>query len=319
VIYFQKESERKNKTLYLSDNMARKRRKKYYIDPITGQKREIGATYNPITGRKIPKGYYEHPITGELIKKSKRKSRQPYYREPEFNFNDLPPWAQLTIALVILGVLVWIFIIQSFMEWAKQNIAMIITVLTIILIVLIVGFALHWRYRKKKEAKKRKFEEEQKAKGLIKFVDRFGNERWGKPNEVDKWRKEDEKAREKEKLINQVVETIKGFKPARKYKNEFPYQVELAGYLKSKFPHVNIEQQRGSSRPDIVIGNIAIEVKGPTRNQDLKTIADKCMRYYQHFGELIIVLFEIDVYEPRYEEWEKGMKNTFPNVRIIRK
>ena len=120
-------------------------------------------------------------------------------------------------------------------------------------------------------------------------------------------------------MINQVVEAIEEFKPARRYKNEFPYQVELVGYLKSKFPHADIEQQKGSSRPDIVVGDIAIEVKGSTRTQDLKTIADKCMRYYQHFGELVIVLFEVDVYEPRYEEWKKGIKNTFPNVRIIKK
>ena len=109
-------------------------------------------------------------------------------------------------------------------------------------------------------------------------------------------------------MINQVVEAIEEFKPARRYKNEFPYQVELVGYLKSKFPHADIEQQKGSSRPDIVVGDIAIEVKGSTRTQDLKTIADKCMRYYQHFGELVIVLFEVDVYEPRYEEWKKGIK-----------
>lgn len=254
-----------------------------------------------------------------MTRKKRRKRKTTYYRESEFDFSDLPPWAQLLIAIILIGTLVWIFVIQPFIEWAKQNIMIIITVSVAILIMLIGGFVLYWKYKKKKEAEKKAFEEEQKAKGLVKFVDRFGNERWGKPKEVERWRREDKEAREKEKLINQVVEVIEEFKPARRYKNEFPYQVELVGYLKSKFPSTDIEQQKGSSRPDIVIGNVAIEVKGPTRTQDLKTIADKCMRYYQHFGELVIVLFEVDVYEPRYEEWKKGIKNTFPNVRIIRK
>ena len=35
------------------------------------------------------------------------------------------------------------------------------------------------------------FEREQMAKGLVKFVDRFGNERWGKPEQIEQWKKED--------------------------------------------------------------------------------------------------------------------------------
>ena len=299
--------------------MARKnRRKKYYIEPITGKKVEVGATYDPITGKKIPKGYYENPITGKLIKINKRKRRRPYYKKSEFNFSDLPPWEQLIIALVIFGAFIWVFVIQPFIEWVKQNIMAIVSIVSVIFILLVIGFILYWKYRKKKEAEKRIFEEKQKSKGLVKFVDRFGNEKWGKPGKIEKWRKEDEEAMKKEELINQIVETIKEFRPARRYRNEFPYQIELVGYLKSKFPYADIEQQKGSSRPDIVIGNVAIEVKGPTRTQDLKTIADKCMRYYQHFEGLIVVLFEVDVYEPRYEEWKRGLKNTFPNVRVIR-
>lgn len=123
----------------------------------------------------------------------------------------------------------------------------------------------------------------------------------------------------KSSLFNEVVNEINHFKPARKYRNEFSYQVELVGYLKSKFPNADIEQQRGSSRPDIVINHIAIEVKGPTKSQDLKTIPDKCMRYYQHFEEFIIVLFEVEVNNQFYYEWEKGIITGYPNVKIIRK
>ncbi len=297
--------------------MTKRKRKRYKVDSLTGIRYEKGSLMDVMS--EWEKDLWKKPRRSSYSRSRYSKRKQSYYREPEFNFSDLPPWAQLTIALIIIGVLVWIFVIQPFIEWAKQNIMTIVTIFVVILTILVVGFVLYWKYKKKKEAEKKAFEEEQKAKGLVKFVDRFGNERWGKPDEVEKWRKEDEEAREKERLINQVVEAIEEFKPARRYKNEFPYQVELVGYLKSKFPHADIEQQKGSSRPDIVVGDVAIEVKGPTRTQDLKTIADKCMRYYQHFGELVIVLFEMDVYEPRYEEWKRGIKNTFPNVRIIRK
>ncbi|MHC1574237.1 MAG: hypothetical protein ACXQTY_00315 [Candidatus Methanogasteraceae archaeon] len=263
-------------------------------------------------------------------KSSRRKKRSSPQREPEFNFNDLPPWAQNIIIFVICCVLVWTFIIQPIVEWVQQNIAIIITIFGGILILAIIGFVLYWKYEKKREEEEQKkksrreeeeliYEEEQRAKGFVKFVDRFGDEGWGLSSEIEKWRKKDEDAREEEKLINQISCEVENFKHSRKYRNEFPYQIELLGYLKSKFSDADIEQQKGSSRPDIVIGDVAIEVKGPTKTRDLETVADKCMRYYQHFGELVVVLFEVEVSERRYGEWEKGMETTFPNVRIIRK
>ncbi|MEA3255299.1 MAG: hypothetical protein U9Q22_05645 [Candidatus Altiarchaeota archaeon] len=247
------------------------------------------------------------------------KTGASYYRESEFDFSDLPPWAQVLIALIILGVLTWIFVIQPFIDWAERNMLTIIIIFASIVILLIVGFIFYLKYKTKKETEKQAYEEEQKAKGLVRFIDRFGNEKWGKPNEVDEWKKGDDKAGEKEKLVNQIVDEIENFKASQRYFYELPYQAELIGYLKSKFQNTYIEKQEGSSRPDIVIGDVAIEVKGPTRVKDLKTIADKCMRYCQHFRELIIVLFEVDVYDQMYEEWEKGIKNTFPKTRIIRK
>ncbi|RZN39395.1 MAG: hypothetical protein EF813_04100 [Methanosarcinales archaeon] len=272
---------------------------------------------------------------------SRRKRKPPRHSEPEFDFGDLPPWAQKTIALLIFVSLVWVFVIKPFIEWVNQNITTIITISISIIALAIVGYILYWKYETKKEAEeqayeekqiaeeiaykekleaeKRVYEEEQKAKGFVKFVDRFGYERWGEPNVVEKWEKKDEKAKEKEKIVNQIIGEIENFKQSRNHHNEFPYQLELIGCLKSKFPNADIEQQKGSSRPDIVVGNVAIEIKGPTRTADLRTIADKCMRYCQHFEELIVVLFEIEVYERRYGEWEMGMKNTFPNVKIIRK
>jgi len=285
--------------------MAKKRRKKkFYTDPLTGRKKEVGAYYNPITGKKIPKGYYEDPLTGRLVKSKSQ------YRHKEFSHNypsepvrleDVDPIVWLILGLIIAFFCIYWFVIRPFVSWIRDNTATAIIIGVIILAILLVCLILYVKYRIKKKKEKAEFEKAQIEKGLIKFVDRFGTERWGKPDEVKRWTKENKEAEEKEKLINKVVDEIERFKPLRKYKNEFPYQIELVGYLKSTFPGADIEQQKGSSRPDIIIEDVAIEVKGPTRTQDLQTIADKCMRYYQHFGEIVIVLFEVDVYEPRYD------------------
>jgi len=97
-------------------------------------------------------------------------------------------------------------------------------------------------------------------------------------------------------MVKDVVNAIKNFKPSQNYKFELPYQAELVGWLKHKFPSAVIEKQRGSARPDIVVGGIAIEVKGPTRDKDLVIIADKCLRYSKYFRQgIIIVLFNVSV------------------------
>ena len=70
---------------------------------------------------------------------------------------------------------------------------------------------------------------------------------------------------------------------------------------------IGYEVQRGSSRPDIVVGDIAIEIKGPTDNQGLITIADKINRYSQHFEHIIVVLFEVQIFERFYNEWYEGI------------
>jgi hypothetical protein len=169
----------------------------------------------------------------------------------------------------------------------------------------------------KKWQKQKKFEVEQLSKGLVKFVDRKGNIRWGTPQEVEKWKKEDEELKTKENLFYRVVEAIKKFEPSRKYKYEFGYHTELQGYLRAQFPDSQVELQTGSSRPDIVIGNIAIEVKGPTTHRELESIANKAIRYSQYYDKLIVVLFELNV-NPRYlHEWEEGIRKNFPFVEII--
>jgi len=114
------------------------------------------------------------------------------------------------------------------------------------------------------------------------------------------------------------IKTVVGrFTPAKKYKTEYEYQIELLGWLKHEFPRTQTEVQTSSSRPDIVIDNVAIELKGPTRTKDLQSISSKILRYLNHYDHMLIVLFDLEVSERYYEDWYSGIKSNFPHVDII--
>ncbi|MDG6921324.1 MAG: hypothetical protein JRN59_07330 [Nitrososphaerota archaeon] len=131
---------------------------------------------------------------------------------------------------------------------------------------------------------------------------------------------EEEKQREFERTLpGAVIKAIEEFRPSRRYHNEFPYQTELQGWLKSRFPTSQIEFQTGASRPDIVIEDIAIEVKGPTDNRALETLTTKCLKYSGHFSKVILVLFEPIFSESNFSEIEAGIERLFPHVYVVRK
>jgi hypothetical protein len=115
-----------------------------------------------------------------------------------------------------------------------------------------------------------------------------------------------------------ILEKIDLFKPLLPYyPNELPYQIDLARYLLQYFPNARVEEQRSSARPDIIIDNIAIEIKGPTGERELDTIANKCLRYSLYFEKgLIIVLFDVKVTSRYLDDWQKGVKEKFPHVAI---
>ena len=100
-------------------------------------------------------------------------------------------------------------------------------------------------------------------------------------------------------LFDRIVAAIEMFEPACQWKREREYQIDLAGYLKRQFPDLElyVEPQRGASRPDLAINDVAIEVKGPTTSQDLSTIPEKIARYSNYYQSLVFVLFE-----PMYSE-----------------
>lgn len=119
-------------------------------------------------------------------------------------------------------------------------------------------------------------------------------------------------------MFNQILEKIDLFKPLLpSYPNELSYQLDLGRYLLQYFPTAQLEQQRSSARPDIVIGDIAIEIKGPTNEDGLRSIADKCLRYPLYFEKgLIIVLFDVKVTSRYIDDFKRGLQNKFPQVVI---
>jgi len=122
----------------------------------------------------------------------------------------------------------------------------------------------------------------------------------------------------KVETIDQIIEKIQAFKPFRKYSMEVDYQIGLATYLQGLFGDVKIEDTRGDSRPDIVVnGNIALELKGPTSMEGLRTLPDKAMRYLQHFDNLVFVLFDIQVNKEELNRYLTLLKNTFPTTYVV--
>ncbi len=122
-------------------------------------------------------------------------------------------------------------------------------------------------------------------------------------------------------ILEEIENIIKNFKPFREHHWEYAYQIDLARELKKDFPNTVIEAQFGRSRPDIVVEKngerIAIEIKGPTGNSELATIADKMMRYGIHFNHFVAVLFELKANSQLFKEWEEGIKRHFPDAKII--
>lgn len=97
-------------------------------------------------------------------------------------------------------------------------------------------------------------------------------------------------------FLQELEKNIKWFKPLRKYAKEDSYQIGLYWYLQNHYPDLEIEKTIDYSRPDIVIDDIAIEIKGPTNMVGLKTIPDKINKYIPKWEYLFIVLFDIKIW-----------------------
>ena len=136
----------------------------------------------------------------------------------------------------------------------------------------------------------------------------------GIPRRITHWRRF---KKQPEELIP-LLKSIERFQFNMRYYEERPYQTELYGWLKQEFKS-NIEMQTDFYRPDIVADNVAIEVKGPSDEESLKSAAGQCMMYLRQFPYVIIVLCA-PIYNPKYfAQWKEQMNLYFPKVTIVEK
>lgn len=125
---------------------------------------------------------------------------------------------------------------------------------------------------------------------------------------------------EKRIFLEKIADKIRSYVPKTSSQLEVDYQLLLCGYLQNDYPEIELERQKGSSRPDLVIRDVGIEIKGPTFIGSLQTIADKLLRYPQHFGGgIIIVLFDVQVNNRFYGEWLEGIKMKYSEAIVIKR
>lgn len=138
----------------------------------------------------------------------------------------------------------------------------------------------------------------------------------------NKRKKEQEKINNMPQLLLDLDRKIREFKPLRYYNEEKMYQVELAWFLKSNYPDLDIEVAKDYSRPDIVLDNIAIEIKWPTNMQWLKSLPDKINSYIPKWDYLFIVLFNIKIVEDKIENdriYKEKKQEIIDNLREEKK
>lgn len=129
-------------------------------------------------------------------------------------YGNTPDWVKGIGIVFVALVFLWIFVLEPLVKWIQQNWSTIIIYIISVASIIIFAFMFYTFFllNGKREREKRKiFEKEQEAKGLINFVDRRGAEKWGKPKEVEEWRKMDKEAEKKESFINKVTESIEEF------------------------------------------------------------------------------------------------------------
>lgn len=115
-----------------------------------------------------------------------------------------------------------------------------------------------------------------------------------------------------------LEQVILNYQHPKRQKKELPYSMGLFGYIQGFFPDAKYEAQREIARPDIVIGNIAIEVKAPTTNGSLNTLPAKRLTYLPHFNRVIFVLFENRSSPQVYNAIIPSLKQD-PRITVIEK
>ena len=123
--------------------------------------------------------------------------------------------------------------------------------------------------------------------------------------------------RTKDHEVDKIKTTIESFKQAENWPNEAGYQADLYNFLKRNFPDAKLEERTGASRPDIIIKDIAIELKGPTTNEGINSLPAKCIKYSKYYRKIIFVLFSPKFSQSNFIEIKKGIEETFPGRTIF--
>lgn len=244
------------------------------------------------------------------------RARSPSSRDQEFD----------PLAIVLAAIILACYFIY---QWIQSNWNIIVFTFEIVVAIVVMCGILYGIYylknykknQQEKEEERTKAEEyqEEKRKRIEENERLFEieNQKAERERQIQREERLRKVAEFKATLFFRVIDTIEKFHPTKAWGNEDSYHKELQGFLRAFFPDTKFEVQTGASRPDIIIENIAIEIKGPTDSAALVTLADKCMRYSHYYQNMIIVLFEPNFSDGRFKEFNKGMERHFPHVKII--
>jgi hypothetical protein len=213
---------------------------------------------------------------------------------------------QMGVAVILALIIIGLYFLY---QWILANWNTIVFVFEIIIGIIIIGVIVYAIYYSKNYENIQRRNEEDRA---IQEQQRISQQR-----RMDEARRKENEL--KATLFYRVIDAIEKFHATKKWGNENDYHKELLGYLRVHFPYTKFEVQTGSSRPDLVIEDIAIEIKGPTDTQALTSLADKCLRYSGYYQNMIIVLFEPQYSKERFNELRKGLARFVPHVKIIPK
>ncbi len=189
------------------------------------------------------------------------------YKRRKVSYTEENDFVRIKSWITIFLILSWYAIYEKYI---LPNIEKVKFYTIIFLFILLIAMCLHLFYLIKKRKKLEKLEEERIA---------------NIPN-----------------FLLELENKIKQFKPIRQYKEEKLYQTELVGFLKNNYSNLKIEETIDYSRPDIIIDDIAIEIKWPTNMTSLKTIPDKINSYLPKWNYLFIVLFNIQISKEIYDK-----------------
>ena len=117
-------------------------------------------------------------------------------------------------------------------------------------------------------------------------------------------------------LFEQVCKAIEKYKLPIHTSNERAIQLALYEYLIKVFPSIKMEQQTpDGDRLDLVIKNIAIEIKAPTINKSLEDLLPKCMKYGKFYNNIIFVLFAREYNESKLDQVKEEIRKKYPEIR----